>query len=139
MNTYNMDEIEEGKTSVDFEVAVTEIMLETFEQISGDRNPLHTDVGYAKSQGMKDKVVYGMLISSFYSRLVGMYLPGKYCLLQQIKINFHAPVYVGDKLKITGVVKQKKELFHRLEIDAKILNQDNVKVSSAKIIVGVLK
>ena len=134
-----MGEIEEGKTSADFEVVVTETMLETFEQISGDSNPLHTDVEYAKSQGMKDKVVYGMLISSFYSRLVGMYLPGKYCLLQEIKTNFHAPVYVGDNLRITGVVKQKKELFHRVEIDARILNQDNVKVSSAKIIVGVLK
>lgn len=138
MNTYTMDEIEEGKTKADFAVEVSGEMLEIFAQISGDCNPMHTDEKYARDCGMKDKVVYGMLISSFYSRLVGMYLPGKYCLLQEIKINFHSPVYVGDQLTVTGVVKKKKELFHRIEIEARIVNQDGTKVSSAKITVGVL-
>lgn len=138
MNTYTMDEIEEGKTKAGFEAEVSDGMLKMFAQISGDCNPMHTDETYARGRGMKDKVVYGLLVSSFYSRLVGMYLPGKYCLLQEIKINFHSPVYVGDQLTVTGVVKKKKELFQRIEIEARIVNQDGIRVSNAKITVGVL-
>ncbi|MEY8283643.1 hypothetical protein AALA13_07425 [Lachnospiraceae bacterium 50-23] len=41
-------------------------------------------------------------------------------------------------MTVTGIVKKKKELFSRLEIDAKIANQEGTKVSSAKIMVGVL-
>ena len=138
MNNYTIEQLEEGKTNASFEVRITLEMLEAFEQLSGDRNPLHRDVEYARSYGMKDRVAYGMLISAFYSRLVGMYLPGKFCILQEIKINFNKPVYPEDVLRVSGIVANKKELFKRVEIAAKIMNQEGSKVSSARIVVGVL-
>lgn len=64
MNTYTMDQIEEGKTRADFQVLVSVGMVDAFERMSGDHNPMHTDGKYAQSQGMKDKVAYGMLVSS---------------------------------------------------------------------------
>lgn len=133
-----MEELEEGKTKAEFDTVVTEEMMDIFCQLSGDSNPLHVDPEYAKSQCMKGKTVYGMLVASFYSRLVGMYLPGKHCLLHEIKINFHRPVYPGDLLHVSGVIKEKRELFQRAIIKARISNQDGEKVSSAMITVGVL-
>ena len=138
MNSYSMGELEEGKTKSDFNIVVTEQMMDTFRQLSGNNNPLHTDQKYARSKGMKEKTVYGMLVASFYSKLVGMYLPGKFCMLHEIKINFRKPVYPGDMLHVSGVIKEKRELFHRAVIDAEISNQNKEKVSNARITVGVL-
>ncbi len=137
MNEYHMDQLEEGKTEASFSVTVTDEMIDMFRQMSGDDNPLHLNREYAVSRGMKDKVVYGMLVSSFYSRLVGMYLPGKFCILHEIRINFNRPVYSGERLCVSGIVVKKKELFQRVEINAKIVNQNGEKVSGAKIVTGV--
>ena len=134
---YTMEQLSEGKTCEKFHVSVTSEMMEMFQTLSGDENPIHTDARYARNQGMRDRVVYGMQTSSFYSKLVGMYLPGKFCILHEIKINFNKPVYSGDSLCVSGVVTKKRELFKRIEIAAKIVNQNGEKVSSAKIIVGV--
>lgn len=137
LKEYRMEELEEGKTCAKFDVTVTEEMMDIFQTLSGDENPMHTDAKYAKGKGMQDRVVYGMLTSFFYSRLVGMYLPGKFCTLHEIKVNFNKPVYPGDLLCVSGMVTKKRELFRRIEVAAKIVNQIGEKVSSAKIIVGV--
>lgn len=138
MNCYSMNDLETGKTKAAFDVLVTEKMMDIFCQLSGDENPMHMDCGYAKTKGMKGKTVYGMLVASFYSRLAGMYLPGRSCFLHEIKINFNRPVYPGDMLHISGIIKEKKELFKRVIVAAKIYNQNQEKVSSATITAGVL-
>jgi 3-hydroxybutyryl-CoA dehydratase len=138
MNTFMFDEIDIGY-SASFEVVVTEKMMEHFMEISGDRNPLHTDLDYAKGQGFEQKVVYGMLAASFYSRLVGEYLPGKYCVLESIEILFYNPVFVGDRLTISGQVKNKYSSVHSIEINAKIVNQSGKKTSKANLMTGCLR
>ena len=138
MNVYTMNQLEEENSRADFNVIVTQEMLEIFQMMSGDYNPMHTNDKYAKEMGMNGKIVHGMLVAAFYSRLVGMYLPGKLCMLHEIKIYFNKPVYPGDSLNVSGVVEEKKELFQRVKINAKIINQFGEKVSSAKIMVGIL-
>jgi acyl dehydratase len=88
--------------------------------------------------GYPGRVVYGLLTSSFYSTLVGVYLPGKYCLLQGLDIQFSKPVYIGEHLAISGKVTYINEAYRQIEIKANITNQNNVKISRAKIKVGVL-
>ena len=112
--------------------------VEKFLEISGDSNPLHTDSPYSKSKGFLNKVVYGMLTSSFYSTLVGVYLPGKYCFLQGIDIQFSKPVYIGDILKISGKVSYINQAYKQVEIKAFMMNQDNIKISKATIKVGII-
>lgn len=121
-----------------FESEINETKMDKFLEISGDSNPMHIDMDYAKSKGMIDKVVYGMLTSSFYSTLVGVYLPGKFALLHSIDIQFTKPVFVGDKLIIEGVVSSINEMFRQIEVKAYILNQNSEKISRAKIKIGLL-
>lgn len=104
--------------------------------ISGDRNPLHIDASYAREHGFKDKVVYGMLISSFYSTLVGVYLPGRQALLHGMDISFHKPVYAQDTLTVEGEVSFLNNAYRQMEIKAKITNQNGERVSAAKIKAG---
>jgi len=137
MNSYKFVDINVGLEE-SFSVRVESEKLDKFLKISGDINPLHTDTEYSKSKGFSDRVVYGMLTSSFFSTLVGVYLPGKYCILQGIDIQFSKPVYIDDILTITGKVSYINEAYKQIEIKAIIINQDNEKVSKATIKVGVM-
>jgi len=60
-------------------------------------------------------------------------------MLQGIKIQFNNPVFIGDQLNISGEITYINDAFKVIEIKAKILNQDNKKVSSAKITVGLFQ
>ena len=95
MNKYKYEEIEIGHKE-NFTVTVTEEMMEKFRDITGDINPLHNDEEYASSLGHPGRVAYGMLTGSFLSTLAGVYLPGKRSLIQEVKLKFAKPVYIGD-------------------------------------------
>ena len=138
MKEYTFNEIKIGLKE-QLEVTILEEMMINFYAISGDTNPLHLDSSYAQSHNFKDRVVYGLLISTFYSTLVGVYLPGKYAILQAINIKFNNPVFIGDQLIILGEITYKNDIFKVIEMKAKILNQDGKKVSTAKITVGLFK
>lgn len=121
-----------------FEAEIDEARMHKFLEISGDNNPMHIDTEYAKSKGMIDRVVYGMLTSSFYSTLVGVYLPGKFALLHSIEVQFTKPAFIGDKLVVIGEVSSVNEIFYQIELRAYILNQHSEKISRAKIKIGLV-
>lgn len=145
MNEYRFEDIvskeenADSYTCAEFTVTVTEEMMDKFLEISGDNNPLHVDSEFAKGQGFPGRVVYGMLTAAFYSRLAGVYLPGKYCLLHSVESSFHAPVFIGDILTVSGFVKVKHEATRVIEVSAKIVNQNGKRVGKAKISAGFLK
>ncbi|MBR6328073.1 MAG: MaoC family dehydratase [Lachnospiraceae bacterium] len=136
MNRYTYEEIEQGM-SASFEVTVTEEMQENFRKTTGDENPLHISADYARSRGYKDRVVYGMLTSSFYSTLAGMYLPGERALVHSIEAKYQKPVFIGDRLTVEGKVDEKNDTYRLIKIKAVMRNQDGEKVSKAVIQVGV--
>lgn len=137
MNSYTFEDLKIG-FSEEFQQEISLEKLEDFIRISGDNNPLHAKKSYALEKGMKDRVLHGLLTSSLYSTLVGVYLPGEKCLLQSIDIKFKKPVFPGEKLTVKGTVKEKKELFKILIIKAEIKNEVGEKISTAKIQVGVI-
>ena len=137
MNEYKFEDLKIGLTE-SFEVVVTQQMMNDFLNISGDNNPLHVDEEFAKKQGYDNKVVYGLLTTSFISKLVGVLLPGKYCLLQGIETKYLRPVYVGDTLTVTGTIDELHESVKRASVKVTIVNQDNKKVLKGKVELGML-
>lgn len=138
MNHYEFEQIEVGLME-EFEEVITEEKMELFKRLSGDCNPMHIDSGYAQKHGYKDKIVYGMLASSLYSTLVGVYLPGEKCLLNKCDVDYKRPVYINDMLKITGQVIDKREGTRRIKIKGTAINQNGEIVNSAQITVGFIK
>ena len=51
--------------------------LEKFADLTGDRNPIHMDGGFASRSAVGAQVVHGMLAASFVSALIGMEIPGR--------------------------------------------------------------
>ena len=90
-----------------FEVVITESMVDDFAKLSGDNNPLHMDENYAKSNNFGGRVCHGMLLASFFSRLAGMYIPGKNALYFSQSLKFQYPCFVNDRIEIHGEVIDK--------------------------------
>ncbi|MDR3164302.1 MAG: hypothetical protein LBU13_01880 [Synergistaceae bacterium] len=112
-------------------------MQNLFLDLTGDNSPCHVDEKFALEKNFKGKVVYGMLTASFYSTLVGVYLPGKYALFQEAHINFRSPVYIGDALIIKGKITEIDPTLKRIYIKAEIQNQSGRKVSTASLVAGL--
>jgi 3-hydroxybutyryl-CoA dehydratase len=122
VNEYTIADLHSGLRE-GFSRTVTLEMMDAFEKLSGDVNPLHRDASFAMERGYPGRVVYGMLTASLYSTLAGVYLPGKYCLLRSVDSKFLIPVFIGDELTVTGEVA---EVHHDLGvalIKATIINQ----------------
>ena len=136
MNHYTFEDLYVGMKE-SFTVEITEDMQRSFTNMSGDVNPMHLYKNKCLTVGYKDCLVYGMCTASFYSTLVGVYLPGEKCLFHRCEVEWPAPVYIGDTLTVTGTVKEVDSQFRRIVIKAEMRNQDRVKVSRAKLMVGV--
>ena len=119
-------------------MTVTSEMLLQFCQMTGDVNPLHTDVAFAKGKGYESNVAYGMLTASFLSTLAGVYLPGERSLIHTVESKFTKPVYVGDTLTISGQVTECNEMFSVFTMKTTIVNQKGEKVLRGKMQVGIL-
>ena len=138
MNQYKLEDIKVGMIET-FKVQITEKMQNDFRKNTGDINPMHSDVNFSKEKGFDQVLVFGMLTASFFSTLVGVYLPGENCLFQECKdIRFHSPVFIGDELEVKGEVIEIDERFKRITIKATIKNQDGKKVCSGKLIAGII-
>ena len=70
--------------------------VQAFAEISGDRNPLHFDPGFAKRTRFGRLVVHGGLTTSLFNALVAERLPGPGSVFLHQEWDYPAPVYVGD-------------------------------------------
>ena len=120
---YKFDQIELGLKK-EFTVKITESMIADFAKISGDYNPLHMDEKYAKSTTFKNRICHGMLLATFFSRLIGMYLPGKHALYFSQSLNFQSPCFVNDVIIIKGEVIDKSVATRLITIKTSIYNQE---------------
>lgn len=119
---YTFDEIMLG-VKTKFTVQITELIINEFARISGDHNPLHMDEQYAVKTQFGKRVCHGMLLASFFSRLVGMYMPGKNALYFSQTLNFQIPCFVGDKITIEGEVIDKSQSTRIITIKTTACNQ----------------
>lgn len=109
---------------------ITEADVRRFVEMTGDDNPLHVSRAYAETTAFKDIVVHGMLGASFISTVIGTKLPGTGALWVAQNLEFLLPVRLGDQLTITCSVLKKHERDRLLELDTRIVNQNQQVVLS---------
>ena len=121
---YTFDQIEIG-LSIEFQVTISESMVDNFAKVSGDFSPIHMDDKYAKSTSFGKRVVHGRLLASFLSRVDGMYLPGKHALYLSQSVEFRNPCFIGDTVKVFSKVIDKSKSTKILKTESKITNPQN--------------
>jgi|TARA_Y100000758_G_scaffold274029_1_gene217708 acyl dehydratase len=123
LSKYTFDEIEIGLTK-QFQITITESIVDNFAKLTGDFSPIHMDEDYASTTTFQKRVVHGMLLASFLSKIDGMYLPGKHALYFSQSLDFRHPCFLGDTITISSVVIDKSSSTKILKIESKITNQD---------------
>lgn len=113
---WTYDDLTVGQTA-DFKVIVTEDTVADFARVSGDYNPLHMSDEFARNTSFGQRVVHGMLVGSFFSRLVGEHLPGKHALFVSQELLFKNPVFIGDEVLVQGAITKKHDSLHLIEIE----------------------
>jgi acyl dehydratase/NAD(P)-dependent dehydrogenase (short-subunit alcohol dehydrogenase family) len=85
-----------------FEVEVAPEEAIAFARLSGDWNPLHTDPEHARGTPYRRPVLHGAFSAGLVSRLAGMHLPGRNCLLHSMRLRFVAPIVPPAALVVSG-------------------------------------
>ena len=111
--------------SEEFEVKISNNLVDDFSKISGDFNPLHLDEQFASHTSFGKRIVHGMLLASFFSRLVGMQIPGKNGVYFSQSLNFRKPVFIVDSVKIIVTVIDKSEATKIVTLKTELINQNN--------------
>ena len=128
---YSFDEIEIGMQK-SFKIFISEDMLADFAKLSGDDNPLHMNEEYASSTSFKKRVCSGMFLSSFFSTLVGMYLPGKHALHISQSLNFVNPCFIGEMITVEGKVIDKSPATKIIKLETTITNESGKRIIDGK-------
>lgn len=74
---------------------------------SGDHNPIHVDIDFAREAGMPDVFAHGMLSMAWLSRCVTNWVPQT--ALRDLQVRFAAITHVGETIRCTGTVTEKFE------------------------------
>ncbi len=114
-----MEDIEQGLRKT-FRVNITESMVNEFAKLTGDYAPMHMDEEHARKTDFKHRICHGMLIGSFFSRLIGMHLPGKNGLLLSYSGRHILPCFLNQEIVVEGEVIGKSNATRIITIKATV-------------------
>ncbi len=75
---------------------VTRTTLALFAGASGDHNPIHIDIDFARAAGMSDVFAHGMLSMAWLGRMVTNWAPQRD--LREFSVRFSAMTHVGERI-----------------------------------------
>jgi 3-hydroxybutyryl-CoA dehydratase len=117
---------------------VSREVYEGFMEVFGDRNPLHTDAGYARSKGFGSEVMHGNILNGFISHFVGERLPTKDVVIHSQEIKYYLPVYLNDRLELHAEVRNVSDAVKVVEMEFRFCNEAGSKVARGKVQIGIL-
>ena len=85
---------------------ITEKDIDNFVKLTGDNNPVHTNLDFAKKTIFKQKVAHGFLSASLISTLIATKLPGPGSIYLSQNLKFLAPVFIDDLVRVKVTVKE---------------------------------
>jgi 3-hydroxybutyryl-CoA dehydratase len=123
-----------------FPIKITDQLVDDFGHYSGNLNPLHMDEAYGAKTEFSHRIAFGMMAGSFFSRLLGMYLPGEYSLCLSQTLQFHHPIMINADVVVRGEVLQKIDAFNTILVRTTVEDAATKKVLvGGEALVKVLK
>ena len=74
---------------------------------SGDHNPIHIDIDFARAAGMPDVFAHGMLSMAWLGRLLTNWVPQRD--IREFNVRFSTMTHVGEQIVCTGRVVERLE------------------------------
>lgn len=111
-----------------------------FAKLSGDTNALHESDEFARELGFQGAVVFGILLASYVSKVIGVGLPGNGALWMSQNFEFENPCFIGDEIVVKGEIVSKSESTSSITVQTKIVNhKSGVTLMSGKGVVRTPK
>ena len=105
---------------------ISRLALALYCGASGDHNPIHVDIDFAKSAGMPDVFAHGMLSAAWLGRLLANWVPQS--AIRSLDVRFAAITQVGETITCSGKVAEKFEAEGRrmVRLQLTTANQDGI-------------
>jgi acyl dehydratase len=84
---------------------VNRTTLALFAGASGDHNPIHIDIDFARRAGMPDVFAHGMLGMAWLGRLITAWVPQSQ--LRRLDVRFQGITQLGNAIRCSGRVVEK--------------------------------
>lgn len=102
------DSVQVGDSLPPFETPpISRLALALYCGASGDHNPIHVDIDFAKAAGMPDVFAHGMLSMAWLGQVLTGWAPQT--ALRDYSVRFAALTHVGERIRCTGKVVEKLE------------------------------
>lgn len=126
MAALRFDTVEVGEELAGIEVEpISRLDLALYCGASGDHNPIHVDIDFARAAGRPDVFVHGMLVMAHLGRAVTRW--ASQSAVREFSVRFVQVTEVGDRLLCMGMVATKFEVNgeRRIRIELTVRNQEH--------------
>lgn len=72
---------------------------------SGDHNPIHVDIDFARESGLDDVIAHGMLVMAYMGRALTNWVPQ--AAIRAFDTRFLAMTRIGDAITVRGRITEK--------------------------------
>ncbi len=111
---------------------ISRTTLALYAGASGDHNPIHLDIDFAKQSGLDDVIAHGMLVMAYAGRMLTDWVPQT--VLQRFGVRFSAITAVHDAITCTGTVTAKHD-DGTLHVDLQAANeQGDIKLAGEAVL-----
>ncbi len=122
MTTSTFDTVTVGQLLPPLQLpAVNRTTLALFAGASGDHNPIHIDIDFARRAGMPDVFAHGMLGMAWLGRLITQWAPQSQ--LRRFDVRFAGITHLGNAICCTGKVIEKLADTRCVRIEVQTTNQ----------------
>ena len=80
---------------------ISDEMIRTYAELTGDTNPVHLDDGYAAGTRFGRRIAHGMIAAGLISATLANDLPGPGTVYLSQSLKFKLPVFPGDTVTAT--------------------------------------
>lgn len=105
-------------------VTFTQERVNTFAEVTGDKNPIHLDEAYAAKTSFGKPIVHGFLAGAVFSKVFGTTWPGEGTIYLYQEMSFRAPIFVNQEYLATFEVIEHQEDKHRATIQCTLSDED---------------
>lgn len=106
------------------EMAVTEETVRAYADVTGDRNPLHFDAGFAAGTRFQRLIAQGGIATGLLHALVAMDMPGPGTVFLSQSWSFPNPVYIGETIRAEATVLSAQNRRGIAKLAVEVTNQD---------------
>ena len=122
-NRFTISQIKKGM-KIKLKKTMTKKYFSKSIKLLNDSAPIHTSDKWARRLGMEKKIFPGLAVVSVFSKLIGMYLPGKNAVIMDINFSFRKPVFQNDKLTFECEVYKVIRTFKLVMLKLSVLNKN---------------